>query len=290
MVLPPLRLVPELKERVWGGSRLGPGIGEAWLVHEANRVADGPFAGRTLADVTAELRGRLLGRKASRRFPLLVKILDAAEWLSVQVHPDDVQALELEGGDQCGKAEAWHVLEAAPGAKVIAGLKPGVTRARLERAIHDGTVLEIVSELAVAPGDTIYNCAGLVHALGPGVLLYEVQQSSDVTYRVWDWNRPASAARPLHVAQSLVVTRPDAMPRVTHGAGDECEHFALERVGPGMARLDTRGESFHAVTVVEGAARVAGVALEPFGSAIVPAETGRYEIEGSYRALVARVP
>jgi mannose-6-phosphate isomerase len=292
-VLAPLRLVPEVKERVWGGSRLGPGIGEAWLIHEANRVADGPFEGRALAEVTAELGERLLGRKAAGRFPLLVKILDPGDWLSVQVHPDDAQAVELEGPDQCGKAEAWHILEAAPGAELIAGLRPGVTAEQLGRAIGEGTVLDVVERVEVAPGDTLYVCAGLVHALGPGVLLYEVQQSSDITYRVWDWNRPASAGRALHVEQTLRVTRLDAAPRLTRGAGDECEHFALERVGPGPARLDTRGESFHAVTVVDGAATVAGRRLERFESLVVPAELGSYAVEpagGAYAALVARVP
>jgi mannose-6-phosphate isomerase len=293
-VLPPLRLLPELKERVWGGSRLGPGVGEAWLIYDANRVADGPFAGRTLADVAAELGARLLGtRSPTERFPLLVKILDAADWLSVQVHPDDTQAVELEGADQCGKAEAWHILEAAPGAKLIAGLKPGITAKRFERAIRDGSVLEIVEQLEVAPGDTVYNCAGLVHALGPGLLLYEVQQSSDITYRVWDWNRPASAGRALHVEQTLRVTRLDAQPRVSHGAGDECEQFALDLLGPESARPDTRGESFHAVTVVEGSARVAGVELGQFESVVVPADLGSYLVEpvgGAYRALLARVP
>jgi mannose-6-phosphate isomerase len=289
-----LRLVPEPKQRVWAGNRLGSGVGESWLIHEANRVEGD---GGTLAEAARAMGERLLGRRgiaaARGRFPLLVKLLDAADWLSVQVHPDDAQAGELEGADQCGKAEAWHILEAAPGARVIAGLKPGTTRERLERAIREGTVLDVVEQIEVAPGDTIYNCAGLVHALGPGLLLYEVQQSSDLTYRVWDWNRPASDARPLHLAQSLAVTRLDAAPKITRGGGDACEYFALERVGPEPARLDTGGESFHAVTVVAGAARVAGQELARFDSVVVPAELGSYGVEplgGGFRALLARVP
>jgi mannose-6-phosphate isomerase len=289
----PLRLIPEPKQRVWAGSQLGSGVGEAWLIHDANRVV----GGGTLAEAARAMGERLLGRRgiaaAHGRFPLLVKILAAGDWLSVQVHPDDAQAGELEGADQCGKAEAWHILEAVPGARVIAGLKPGTTRERLERAIREGTVLDIVEQIDVAPGDTIYNCAGLVHALGPGLLLYEVQQSSDITYRVWDWNRPASDGRPLHVAQSLAVTRLDAAPRITRGDGDSCDHFVLERIGPGPTRLDTGGESFHAVTVVDGVARVAGQDLGRFDSVVVPAELGDYAIEplaSGYRALLARVP
>jgi mannose-6-phosphate isomerase len=309
--LTPLRLAPVLKERVWGGRRLDPGggrsIGEAWVIHGANRVVGGPFDGRTLDEATAVLGERLLGSRgaaAGGRFPLLVKLLDAVDWLSVQVHPDDEQAARLEGPDQVGKTEAWHILEAAPGARVIAGLREGTTRRRLARAIREGTLLELARYLEVRPGDTLFNRAGLVHALGPGLLLYEVQQSSDLTYRVWDWNRPASPERPLHVEQSLAVVCLDARPEVTPaeaavgGTLTSCRYFALERHGPGPSEVGPGRTSFDAVTVVEGAALLRGEGwsepLGPFESAVVPAETGGYRIgprgDGRYRALVARVP
>jgi mannose-6-phosphate isomerase len=309
----PLRLAPLLKERVWGGQRLDPAgvrsIGEAWVVHGGNRIDGGPFDGRTLDEATAALGERLLGRAgaaaAGGRFPLLVKLLDAADWLSVQVHPDDEQAARLEGPDQVGKTEAWHILDAAPGARVIAGLTAGTTRSAFERAIRGGTLLDLARYLEVRPGDTVFNRAGLVHALGPGLLLYEVQQSSDITYRVWDWNRPASPERPLHVAQSLEVACLDAQPDVTPagaaGVGQvltSCRYFALEQHGPDPAERGPARPSFEAVTVVEGAARLRGdgwsEALDRFESALVPAEAGAYRLEargdGGYRALVARVP
>jgi mannose-6-phosphate isomerase len=310
-VLTPLRVAPVLKERVWGGRRLDPAgvrtIGEAWVVHGANRIVGGPLDGRTLGEATRELGERLLGRRGAAggvRFPLLVKLLDASDWLSVQVHPDDEQAARLESADQLGKTEAWHILEAAPGARVIAGLRPGTTREALARAIREGTLLELAQYLEVRPGDTVFNRAGLVHALGPGLLLYEVQQSSDITYRVWDWNRPASPERPLHVERSLRVVCPEAQPEVTPAsAADDgapltsCRYFALERVGPGPAALAPAQQSFHAVTVVEGVAVVQGDGwreeLGRFESAVVPAEADVYRIagrDGAYRALVARVP
>jgi mannose-6-phosphate isomerase len=310
-MLAPLRLEVVLKERVWGGRRLDPAgvrsIGEAWVVDGANRVLGGPLDGAPLDDAARQLGERLLGRRgaasASGRFPLLIKLLDAADWLSVQVHPDDEQAARLEGADQLGKTEAWHILEAEPGGRVIAGLQPGATRQRLERAIRDGTLLELARYLEVRPGDTIFNRAGLVHALGPGLLLYEVQQSSDITYRVWDWNRPSSAARPLHLERSLAVVRLEAQAEVTPASAADggrpltsCRYFALERYGANAARLEP-GDSFHAVTVVEGAALLRGDGwseeLGRFEGAVVPAEAGPYRIEGrggAYRALVARVP
>jgi mannose-6-phosphate isomerase len=311
-MLTPLRIAPVLRERVWGGQRLDPegvrSIGEAWVVHGSNRIVGGSLDGRTLDQATAALGERLLGRRgasaAGGRFPLLVKLLDAADWLSVQVHPDDEQAARLEGADQVGKTEAWHILEAAPGARVIAGLRDGTTREALERAIRAGTLLELAGYLDVRPGDTVFNRAGLVHALGPGLLLYEVQQSSDITYRVWDWNRPASPERPLHVEQSLAVVRLDARPEVTRADAavdgvplTSCPYFALERFGPGPAALGTPRPSFDALTLVEGAAVLRGDGwseeLGRFESAVVPAEAGAYRIEArgdTYRALVARVP
>ena len=308
-----LRLVPAYHERVWGGQRLKPGpapIGEAWIVHEHNRVADGPLAGHTLAEVTADHGEALLGRRplarSGRRFPLLIKLLDTRDWLSVQVHPNDEQAVALEGPGHFGKTEAWHILEAAPGAQLICGLRPGTTREALADAIRQGTVAALMRHLAVAAGDTIFIGAGTIHALGPGLLLYEVQQTSDITYRVFDWNRPAAAGRALHIDQSLAVSDPALGGEVqehapTFGPAPErlvaCPYFTLDGLGAGAGGtpLDTRGESFHALTVAAGAATVAGDGWEHrlgrFESVVVPAACGAYRVEAApdSRVLLASV-
>jgi mannose-6-phosphate isomerase len=314
-----LQLVPEYHARVWGGRRLsvasaaganggGQPLGEAWLVYENNQVAAGPWAGRTLAEVTATLGAELLGEAATRRtgsrFPLLIKLLDCADWLSIQVHPNDEQALRLHGPGHFGKTEAWHVLEADPGARLIAGVRPGTTPAALAEAIRSGTILDWVQYHSARAGDTLFIPAGTVHALGPGLFLYEIQQTSDLTYRVFDWNRPANQGRALHLEEAVVAANAELAgerrPAPRLGPNDaqrlvECDYFALEVVtGVGETSLaDTRGESCHALTVIEGQVEVAcgaeHLVLEPFGTVLIPAAAGAYQLRplGSFRLLRA---
>ena len=308
-----LRLIPEYSQRVWGGQRLRPGmppIGEAWIVWEENRVAAGPEAGRPLAEVSAEYGPALLGRRVvgqtGSRFPLLIKLLDTAEWLSIQVHPDDEQAERLEGAGHFGKTEAWHILEADAGAQLICGLRPGTPPDALARAIRDGTILDWVRYLPVQAGDTILVRGGTIHSLGPGLLLYEVQQTSDITYRVFDWNRPQAAGRALHIDQSLAVAdpaaAPEALPQPALGDGAAarltgCPYFTLDLIGgqTNEISLDTSGETFHAITLIDGEARVDGdgwtETLARFDTVVVPAAAGAYCIRpvGAFRALMASV-
>lgn len=309
----PFRLIPEYRERVWGGQRLKESnkpIGEAWVVYENNQVADGPWAGRTLGAIAAAEGERLLGKRPLRqtgvRFPLLIKLLDCQDWLSVQVHPNNAQAVQLEGPGQFGKTEAWHILEAAPTARLISGLQPNTTPEALNEAIYSGTLTDLVQYVNVEAGDTVFIRAGTVHALGPGLLLYEVQQTSDITYRVFDWNRPASAGRELHLEKSVAVIDPAAVgraepePELKDGQGvvTQCEYFTLEvlRSASEAVRRDTRRESFHALTLVEGQARVNGhgwqAELNRFETLLIPAECGPYQVEtvnGPWRALCASV-
>lgn len=298
------RITPKYRARVWGGQRLQPGpesVGEAWLVHEDNRLATGPRAGLTLAQAAVSDGASLLGdvpwHRTGARFPLLIKILDCRDWLSVQVHPNDAQAATLEGPGQFGKTEAWHILEAAPGARIIAGVKRGTSRSALAAAIRSGRVMDVAAWRDVNPGDTVFMPAGTLHALGPDLLVYEVQQTSDITYRVWDWDRPASAGRALHIESSVAVTNPEAAATHQTTASGElvaCEYFALEAVdvnGHAIERA-TSGRSFHAVTAVLGEIEIATgpdrFALRPFDTAIVAAADGAYWLAGTGRALVAR--
>lgn len=309
MVNQPLQLVPEYRDYLWGGARLRPGhvpTAEAWVVYEGDKIAAGPFAGKTLGELAAEQGDALLGSRAyartGMRFPLLVKLLDCAEWLSLQVHPDDEQAVALEGPGNFGKTEAWYVIDAALNATLIGGMKPGTTLETLQTALRDGTIVQHTQPLHVRAGDTIFMPAGTIHALGPGLLVYEVQQTSDWTYRVYDWGRPETPSRRLHIEKSLAVSRPDAVaralpqPPLTDGQPAllcECPYFRLELLAAEKQSisLDTRGESFHAITMLEGVARIVTsggeVTLNRFESAVLPAACGAYQVEplAAFRAL-----
>ena len=254
-MLTPFRVTPHADERVWGGTRLGPPrelpIGERWLVGPSLVVGDGPHAGRKLEDVAGELGAALVGSAApdrpGPRFPLIVKLLDPAAWLSVQVHPNDATARRLVGPDAVGKTEAWYVLDADPGAELLVGARPGVRQADLEAAMRGGAATTaLLARHAVVAGDVFLVSAGTLHAVGPGVFLYELQQPSDITYRVDDWGRPASRTRPLHTKQALasVIPQNRPMPRDTASGGRVlgCRHFTLD-VFDAPTQLDPAGRT-----------------------------------------------
>ena len=296
-----LKLTPSYRDYVWGGERLRPGhypTAEAWVVWEEDLIESGSVAGKTLGEAARQLGEALLGAKAmsrtGTRFPLLIKLLDCAQWLSLQVHPNDEQALELEGAGQFGKTEAWHVLDAAPDAKLIGGVKASTSPEALAESIRNGTVIEHVQYVDVKQGDTIFMPAGTLHALGPGLLIYEVQQTSDWTYRVYDWGRPATEKRPLHIDKSIHVTRADftapVIPLPELGDGMHlplvhCDYFTLELLSANskIIELDTKGETFHALTVIEGKAVLKTdsdrVELDQFQTVVVPAQVGRYQFQ-----------
>ncbi|HQM53473.1 MAG TPA: class I mannose-6-phosphate isomerase, partial [bacterium] len=248
----PLRFEPICKEKVWGGRRiegvygrpLAPGarVGESWEIADhggdVSRVAEGPLAGRSLRELVAEDPERILGEAlAARRFdrfPLLFKLLDASAHLSVQVHPPDGYAAGHERGEW-GKTELWYVAAAERGAALLCGLRPGLGREELTRALAEGRVDGCLRRIAVKPGDALFVPAGMVHAVCAGVLLFEIEENSDVTYRLFDWGR---AGRPLHLAKALEVVdfdlRLDPLVCARWEEGDgfraaplaRCRHFA----------------------------------------------------------------
>jgi mannose-6-phosphate isomerase len=217
-VLYPFKFKPIFKERVWGGRNLetlyrkplppGVPIGESWEISDrpgdASVIANGALTGKDLRWLIENHQRDLLGDAPSQdgRFPLLIKILDAQEKLSLQVHPPAQKAAEI-GGEP--KTEMWHIAQAAPGAELYVGLKHGVTRKEFERRIQDGTVADCFHRVPVSAGDTMFLPSGRVHAIGAGLVIFEIQQNSDTTYRVFDWNRVGTDGKPrdLHVAQSL---------------------------------------------------------------------------------------
>ena len=208
----PLLMQPGFDPRPWGALDLSPiypnhrfqqKIGEAWLSGDECKVANGPLRGQTLAELSRLHERDLVGEAARdpRRFPLLLKFLFPHEKLSVQVHPDDAQALRV--GQPWGKTECWYVAHARPGAQIALGLKPGVNAARLEESIHQNRAEEVLNWINVYPGDMIYVAGGTVHTLGPGSVMVETQQQSDTTYRLYDYGRP----RELHLKDGIAAVK-----------------------------------------------------------------------------------
>jgi mannose-6-phosphate isomerase len=207
----PFRLAPYFRTRIWGFHDLAPWfdyktdgepIGEVWLTGEMCKAATGPFSGQTLRAITdahgPELLGNALG---DGEFPLLIKMLFPKEKLSVQVHPDDAMARNY--GEPRGKTECWFALDAEPGATVALGIRPGVTAEEIRTAIKAATLEDLLEMVPVSKNDMLFVDAGTVHAMGPGVVILETQQTSDLTYRMYDYGRP----RELHLEKSLEAMR-----------------------------------------------------------------------------------
>ncbi len=238
--LAPFRLAPYFSPRPWGRRDLRPWygaeafrgtsgpIGEAWLTGPECMVETGPLAGKTLSAVAVEASEELLGGGASEagpaEFPLLVKLLFPTDKLSVQVHPNDAQAQAM--GQPRGKTECWYVLEAEPGATIALGLKPGATLDAVRLAIGEGTMESLMEWVPVQAGDMVFVDAGTVHAIGPGVVLLETQQTCDITFRMYDYGRP----RELHVEQALGVMKMET-------SSGKVAPKRVDGAGPGFVRL-----------------------------------------------------
>ena len=300
----PLRFRPVFRRYVWGGRRLESSLGkalppgndwaESWEICDRSSdqsvVEFGPLAGTTLGELVRQRGADLLGlNHPQNQFPLLLKFLDAAQTLSVQTHPDDSRAAKLMPPD-LGKTEAWVVLEAEPGRLVYAGLKPGVDRPTLAAAIRKGCCQDCLHSFSPQPGDCVFLPAGTVHALGGGLLAVEIQQSSDVTYRLFDWNRlgPDGQPRPLHVEEGLDAVdfcrgpvepqrpRPTERPQVVRLV--ECGQFVWDRWHLDTALAVPHDSRCHILTVLEGAVQIegdpSGEPLSRGGTALLPASVG----------------
>lgn len=323
----PLTFEPVLRDYLWGGRnlerlygrRLPPGItAESWEIsgHPTGPtcVAAGAWQGRPLPEVLAALGEELVGSRSRAmltvgRFPLLVKLLDAEQDLSVQVHPTDTYALRHEG--DLGKTEAWYILHARPGAQLIYGLAPGVTRETFLQAIQTQTVETQLHRLPVQAGDVLFVPAGAVHAIMAGIVAVEVQQNSDATYRVYDWGRRDANgdARPLHITKALDVidwtcVAPDKAAPVlleeeaglTRARLVEAPQFVIEALAlaAGAAyRGACTGETFEIWGCLQGEAEItwAGepVALPAVRFALLPAALGRYAVRAAQPSRLLRV-
>jgi mannose-6-phosphate isomerase len=282
--LPPLRFKPILRQHLWGGRRLGTALGkpigtgddyaESWEVvdhgDDQSVVADGPLAGAKLHELVIRSGDDLFGRHHPQpQFPLLFKFLDCNQTLSVQVHPNDEQGARLVPPD-LGKTEAWVVLATEPGSKIYAGLKPGVDRQALESAIAAGRCEDCLHQFEPGVGDCLLIEAGTVHALGAGLLIAEIQQASDTTYRLFDWNRVDRDGKPrdLHVQQAFDVIDfargpvDPIEPRPTDKLFVErlvvCGKFVLDRWQVNEPQTLATQDRFHILSMVEGTATIQG--------------------------------
>jgi mannose-6-phosphate isomerase len=304
----PYVLQPKMAPAIWGGDALvtrfgkfgdpNAKIGESWECWDENRVLNGPSAGNSVGGLRGLLGAQLLGDlDPSSIFPILTKIIDARDWLSVQVHPDDEYAQRVEHQPN-GKTECWYVLDAEPGAELVIGWSQDTSREEYEHRVADGTLGEILQRVPVKAGDAFYIPAGTVHAIGAGIVIFETQQASDLTYRMFDWNRVGTDGKPreLHVVKAADVL--DYRAARSRGGVEELtyayqgfqrkalianSHFIVERVQATetAAEMSTHarpliimalGESLE-LSCPDGSAQLA-----PYETALVPAGAERVSV------------
>lgn len=323
----PLTFEPQLRQYLWGGRnlerlygrRLPPGpVAESWEISAhpelPTRALQGAWQGHTLIKAVSELGAALVGTRAMRlpcdaRFPLLVKLLDAAQNLSVQVHPDDAYACEHEDGDS-GKTECWYILHAEPGVELIYGLSREASPEQLRRAIAEGMISEWLARLPVQAGDCVFVPAGTVHAITAGAVLVEIQQNSNATYRVYDWERVDANGRPreLHIERALDVIAwhgdaPGIAPPEVLWERDgarlarlvTCRHFYVEQLdlaASGQYRGMCGGETFEIWGCIQGQVELKWegppLSLEAVQFALLPAALGAFELRASSPSRLLR--
>nr|WP_179493265.1 type I phosphomannose isomerase catalytic subunit [Granulicella arctica] len=285
----PFRLAPYFSPRIWGKADLRPWyestgttelVGEAWLTGPESVVESGELAGRSLASVVKEFGDAVIGPGGDGEFPLLVKILFPNEKLSLQVHPDDAHAQAM--GQPRGKTECWYVLEAEPGAAVALGLKPGVGAAEVRAAVADGTMEDLMEHVPVEVGDMVFVDAGTVHAILPGVVLLETQQTSDTTFRMYDYGRP----RELHLEQGLGVMKthtkagkvaPKQMDGFTRLI--EEQYFSVDRFDVAAGSVQVAMDGPGCLVGLKGAGTVDGLAFKAGQAVVVPAGSDGVRVE-----------
>ncbi len=307
----PVKLIPTCKDYIWGGTRLydqynigsGGVTAEAWVLSARDNgpcfIADGEYKGETLSHALAAEGKQVWGSRAQKfpAFPVLIKLIDAAKDLSVQVHPSDEYALKNEG--EYGKTEMWYVVDCEPGASLYAGFNREVSAEEFEKAIADNTVTDLLNKITVAKGDSIFIPAGTVHAIGAGLLVAEVQQNSDLTYRVYDYGRLGADGqpRPLHIEKAMkVADRKPPQQGVVHNVDApcariaECEYFTADVVNvPQSEKIVVGEESFAALLCLEGNVQAGELSLAAGECAFVPAGWGEMLLSGCGKLLVSGV-
>lgn len=303
-----LKLSPSFKDYIWGGNKLMAQYGvkdmdrvaEAWVL---SAHPDGPSYlpdGSTFAAALADMGATAVGKNAAafQDFPQLIKLIDAQSDLSVQVHPSDEYALKNEG--QFGKTEMWYILDAEEGAGIYYGFQRDVTRAEMEEAIRTNTLTDILRFVPVQKGESYFIPAGTIHAIGKGLLIAEIQQNSNVTYRVYDYGRKDAQGntRPLHVEKALEVsdlTRAgDAFEPVRTEAEDcvitkvaECPYFSVAKIEANSGVSLVNEDSFMAVLITAGSGTIDGESFDQYDTFFIPADYGPAVLHGQFEALVS---
>lgn len=304
-----LKLKPYCRETIWGGTRLrdeyhipfeGKNLAEAWVLscHPAGAsiIENGPHAGQTLTQYLAEQGKAALGSFGMifEDFPILIKFIDAADALSIQVHPSNYYAMEHE--HQYGKTEMWYIMDAEPGAFIYYGFKDTISKEELSRRIRENTLQEVLNAVPVEKGDCFFIPSGTLHAIGKGILIAEVQQNSDVTYRVYDYARRdvQGNLRELHVQKASEVTK-CAPPREDYNFGGHlarCEYFTVDRL-TGNYKGQCDDESFVSLLVLDGKGSLScgeeSASLQKGESYFLPANSGAYTITGTCEILKTTV-
>ena len=321
-MLYPMKLQASLKDYLWGGTRLKEEYGketnldkvaESWELscHEAGQsvIVNGEAAGQTLSDWLAGQDRSVLGKNAERfeKFPLLIKLIDAKGDLSVQVHPDNEYALRVEG--EPGKTEMWYIVDCEPGASLLYGFKEQISREEFKRRIADNSLLDVCNRVPVHKGDVFFIDSGTLHAIGAGILLCEIQQSSNTTYRIYDYGRMGTDGQPreLHVAKALDVTKLERPVRDTKPQAKldifacaevellaSCEYFTTYHINlNGMCHLKAGENSFQCITVLAGSMELATaggrVSIKNGESVFLPAGLGRYQLIGHGECILSEI-
>ena len=318
----PMKLIAPLKDYLWGGTRLRDEYGketqltkvaESWELacHRDGKsvIANGAAAGWTLSDWLAEAGTDALGTRAAKfpYFPLLIKLIDAHDELSVQVHPNDDYALRVEG--EYGKTELWYVVDAAPGAELLYGFAHEISKEEFRRRIEDNRLLDVVRRVPVKKGDVFFIPAGTLHAIGKGILICEIQQNSNTTYRVYDYGRIGTDGRPrdLHIEKALEVTQ--LAPVTQHAAsaspidiiaGAEvrllaaCDFFTVYHLAvKGTCALYAGTDSFQCLTVLDGSLTLHSnrekLCVQKGASVFLPAGLGHYELSGDGALILSKI-
>ncbi|MBR5808866.1 MAG: class I mannose-6-phosphate isomerase [Clostridia bacterium] len=308
--LSPVKLTPAFKDYLWGGTKLKEKynkksdleiVAESWEMscHKDGQsvVATGEYSGKTLSEYVEILGKELLGKKAEKfsYFPLLIKFIDAKDNLSIQVHPADEYALRVEG--EYGKTEMWYVLEAEEGAYLYYGFNRDITKEEFAERIKNNTILEVLNKVNVKAGDVFFIDAGTVHAIGAGLMICEIQQNSNTTYRVYDYDRrdKEGNARPLHVEKAIEVSKLTKAPELTSAENDvlaSCEYFTVKKTmvnGEKAVKIDE--DSFVSLIVVNGDGEIAlgddKLTVTKGDSVFVPAQNGEIKMSGKMEVIVS---
>lgn len=318
MIKYPMLLDAPCKDYLWGGNRLREEYGkvsdkdkiaESWELscHKDGEsvIANGELAGKTLTQYIEEQGKAVLGKNCEKfeNFPILIKLIDAKDNLSVQVHPNNEYAMRVEG--EYGKTEMWYIVDCDPGAELIYGFKGEISRDEFKERIANNTLLEVTNNVPVHKGDVFFIEAGTLHAIGKGILIAEIQQNSNTTYRVYDYGRVGADGKPrqLHVEKAVEVTElaPPKYPTKAMGEPVQkdgftqtllstCEYFNVSKLEiSSAAQLEATENSFNSILVLEGEIKIGELTLKKGNTCFIPAGYGKYTAEGKAEVVLTDV-